>query len=165
MTDTNTPADVTPLAETREEKSAARRRHPAAGNAVPAATASAGTVKKAAAPAKAVDPAKTATPKAVAATSKSGAKGVAPAAPGSPAKLRWQFPDGYAERETTGQQAYSAGQSYAILPVEGQDGKYSAVVKPDDGEPQYLVEVGAHSKCYQACVAHHRGLTAQAQPA
>lgn len=159
MTDTNAPAEVTPLAETREEKTAARRRHPAGREAAPAKataknaatkTASATAMKQAAAThPKAAAPAKAA--EKPAATEKSAAV--------RSAKLRWQFPDGYAEREATGQQAYSAGHSYAILPVEGQDGKYSAVVKADDGEPQYLVEVGAHSKCYQACVAHHRGLT------
>ncbi|OBK45244.1 hypothetical protein [Mycobacterium kubicae] len=151
MSDTNTPADVT-LAETREAKTAARRRHPAGKKAAPATATT--TAKKAAAKttAKATKEATATTPE-MATTERSAAS--------KPAKLRWQFPDGYAERETTGQQAYSAGHSYAILPVEGQDGKYSAVVKADDGEPQYLVEVGAHSKCYQACVAHHRGLTAQ----
>ncbi|OBK29525.1 hypothetical protein A5634_18125 [Mycobacterium asiaticum] len=164
MANTNT-ADVTPLDETREEKAASRQRHPA-GNAAPVATASAGAVKKAAAPVKTGDPAKKATPKAAAATPKADKPAATDQPAGKPVKLRWQFGDGgYAEREVEGQQAYSAGHAYAILPVEDQEGKFSAVVKADDGEPQYLVEVGAHSKCYQACVAHHRGLTAQARPA
>ncbi|OPE48843.1 hypothetical protein BV508_16325 [Mycobacterium intermedium] len=147
MTETNNSADV--VAETREAKTGARRRHPAgkaAPTPTPAADNAAATTTKKSTPAKgtASTPTKAAT-----------------AASGKSAKLRWQFPDGFENRDVTGQQAYSAGHSYAILPVEDQDGKYSAVVKPDDGEAVYLVEAGAHSKCYAACLAHHRGVTAQ----
>jgi hypothetical protein len=76
-------------------------------------------------------------------------------APRAAQKLRWQFPAGFAARFDTGQLATLNGNSYALLPVEGQPGVYSATHAGPTGEVTTLVEAGTHAKCYARLVAHH----------
>ncbi len=66
-------------------------------------------------------------------------------------KLRWVFPEGFAERPKTGQTAVAGDREYAMLP----DGEaWKATVK-QDGKTTTLAE-GKFGKCYNAITAHNK---------
>jgi len=70
--------------------------------------------------------------------------------------LKWAFPDGYANRATTGQTAEANGGLYALAP--GENGWCASFTR--NGKTQMLATDTSAAKCYAACVTHHR--TAQA---
>jgi hypothetical protein len=95
---------------------------------------------------------KAAAPKAPAkkAPAKPAAKAPASDAPG---KLRWAL-DG--ERGPTGVAQHTEDANGDTYKITGQDKEWKATYQPKGGKPTILAE-GAHTKCYNACVKHHRG--------
>ena len=72
----------------------------------------------------------------------------APAKKAAP-KLRWQFPDGYANRATTGQTATAGDATYAMTPGEG--GKWKATVTRG-GKTETLGDGVRRGAAYRLCV-------------
>jgi hypothetical protein len=64
-------------------------------------------------------------------------------------KLRWQFPDGYANRATTGQTATAGDATYAMTPGEG--GKWKATVTRG-GKTETLGDGVRRGAAYRLCV-------------
>jgi hypothetical protein len=67
-------------------------------------------------------------------------------------KLKWQFPDGFAERSKTGQCAPFAGGMLEMKPV---DGKWRATYTKA-GKTQTLAENCGAGKAYDSCTAFVR---------
>ena len=123
MTETTTQVP-TGLRAARKEQAEARKQHPA-GKALPKPGPAKAPANKAPAAKQADKPAST--------------------------KLRWVFPEGFENKDKTGQTAVAGDREYALLP----DGEaWKATVKQDD-KTTTLAE-GKFGKCYNAITAHNK---------
>jgi hypothetical protein len=90
--------------------------------------------------------------KAAAKTAPAKTAGSAPAS----TKLRWQFPDGFDNRQTTGQTASFDGGELAMKP---HDGTWKATFSKG-GKTTVLAENCSAAKAYAACVGYAKGAAA-----
>src|SRR5262249_52005597 len=133
------------LRASRKAQSAARRAiNPTAEDQAAAKPAPAKAAAKRA-------PAKKAAPKAAAKAAP--AKKAAATTSDKPQKLRWVFPDGFANSAETGQTATFGAGELAMLPGEGG----WRATYTEGGVETVLGEGLSQGRAYSACVAHSKG--------